>query len=246
MNAELLFLGTSASLGIPVIGCECEVCKTTKRLRPSVLLEVSGKTILIDAGPDFREQALKINLKHLDGLILTHAHYDHVSGFDDLRPFYFKYKKPVPVLLSKETLGELMRRFPYIEEDIKFDFTVLPDDEGEIVFSEIKIDYFSFYQRETKVTGYRIGNLAYVTDIRTYSPKIFDWLNGARYLVLSALRHEPTKSHFSISEGIEFAKKTKAKQVYFTHIAHELGMKADLPDNFKLASDGEKIIFSYD
>src|SRR3984957_10328439 len=231
---SLLFLGTGGSLGVPVIGCDCPVCTSKKshnqRLRPSVLLQVHHKNILIDAGPDFRAQALRIGLKHLHGVIFTHAHNDHIAGFDELRLFYFREQAPLPCLLSKATEEGIQARFHYVfnrsgpyESFLpKFDFQLLEGESGQTQFLGIPLSYTSYEQGGMPVNGFRFGNLAYVTDIRHYNPAIFEFLQNLEILIVSALRFTPTPLHFNIDEAVEFARRTGAKQVYFTHISHDL------------------------
>jgi phosphoribosyl 1,2-cyclic phosphate phosphodiesterase len=258
MKASFVFLGSGGSLGIPVIGCDCRVCKSSSpynnRLRPSALLKVNGKDFLIDAGPDLRTQALKYDIRHLDGILLTHAHFDHIAGLDDLRIFYYMQKERLPCLLSEETLDELKTRFFYLFQPFEngsqlgifLDMIVLKEDFGAVDFQGIKWNYLSYFQAGMKVTGYRIGNFAYVSDIRQYSEKIFESLQGVEILVLSAPRPEPSSVHFSIDEGVAFAREAGAQQTWFTHIAHDLEHEetnAKLPKGFNLSYDGQVIDF---
>lgn len=261
MKGSFLFLGTGASLGIPVIGCSCKVCTSpssnNKRLRPSGLIKLAGKSFLLDVGPDFRQQALKYKVNKLDGFILTHVHFDHIAGLDDLRIYYYIQKKKIPCLLSKEDFNELQVRYHYLFKGVeengmmsaKIDFQLLKNDFGKTDFQGIKIQYMSYHQGKEKVTGYRVGDFAYVTDIREYSEEIFSHLKGLNTLVLSALRHEPSKAHFSVDEAVAFARKVGAKMTYFTHIAHELDhdeTNKGLPKDIQLAYDGLEIPFHYE
>lgn len=258
MKASFIVLGSGGSLGVPVIGCDCRVCKSSspfnKRSRPSALLQVNGNSFLIDAGPDFRTQALRHNICRLDGILLTHAHFDHIAGLDDLRIFYYMQKERIPCLLSEETLEELKTRFSYLfqpfedgsQVGIFLDMVVLKEDFGSVDFQGMHLDYFSYFQAGMKVMGYRLGNFAYVSDIRQYSERIFDSLKGIDILFLSAVRPEPSPVHFSIEEGIAFAKKTGAKRTFFTHIAHDLEHEETnkkLPPGFSLSYDGQIIDF---
>lgn len=258
MKGRLLFLGTGASLGIPVIGCPCEVCQSTshfnKRLRPSALISVHQKQFLIDPGPDFRQQALKYHIDALDGIIITHAHHDHTAGFDDLRALYYRHKKPLPILLSDATARDIKARFyylfqtgnPYEKFAPRIDFQFLPDLEGDTVFEGVPIHYLTYEQGEMPVNGFRFGNLAYLSDIRVYSPTIFNHLVGVKTLIISALRHEPSPLHLSVKEAVEFAAQTGAEQVWLTHISHDLDhakTNAVLPPHVKLAYDGLELDF---
>jgi len=261
MKALFTFLGTGSSMGVPVIGCKCVTCisknSKNKRLRTSAIIQVKGKNILIDVGPDFRSQALNAKLDHLDGLILTHLHFDHIAGVDELRIFNIKQRAQIPCLLSKENLSELNNRYKYIFSTIKpkeslsvkFDYHVLEKDDGIINFLGLKVVHFSYFQGTTKVNGFRFGNLAYVTDIKKFDSTIFDYLNGVDILILSALRFESSPIHFNLDEAIEFAKKVNAKQTFLTHIAHEVEHVAAenyLPKNIACGYDGQKIYFEAD
>jgi phosphoribosyl 1,2-cyclic phosphate phosphodiesterase len=236
-----------------MIGCECEVCRSTssfnKRLRSSGLMTIADKNFLIDVGPDFRTQALKCNIKHLTAVLLTHAHADHIAGIDDLRAFYFLEKKKVPCILSQETFDEVELRYHYMllpsvsgkSLSAQIDFQILPNDFGNLELEGIRFDYFSYFQSNIKVTGFRIGNFAYVSDIRQYTDQIFPSLKGIDILVLSALRYTPSPMHFSIEEAIAFSRRTSAKMTYLTHIAHDLEHEATnalLPSDVRMSYDG--------
>ena len=256
--AQLLFLGTGASMGIPVIGCSCDVCKSNssynKRLRPSVLIMTDNQKILIDTTPDFRYQALHYHIDTLDGVIITHGHYDHTAGLDELRVYYMRSKKPLPCLLSKETADDLKIRFPYILTSkpakdrliSRFELQQLKAERGVSTFNGLRIGYMSFEQMKMAVNGFRFGNLAYVSDIKEYPETIFEDLEGVEILVLSALRLEPSRLHFSVDEAVEFSKRVGAQMTWLTHVAHEVEHEktnASLPDNVQLAYDGLLIDF---
>jgi phosphoribosyl 1,2-cyclic phosphate phosphodiesterase len=258
MKGKFLFLGTGASGGVPVIGCKCEVCSSesphNKRLRPSGLLMVGGRKILIDAGPDFRTQALKFGIDHLDGVMLTHTHFDHIAGIDDLRVFYLYQNKAMPCLLSKESFEELKKRYYYLFQptgpnstlSAQLEPTLLPGTRGEVDFLGVKISYFSYFQGEMKVTGYRIGDFAYVSDIRDFDDTIFGHLFGLENLVVSALRDGPAKMMFSLDEALFFSNRVGAKNTWLTHMNHELDFEKTnrrLPSGVKLAYDGLEIDF---
>jgi len=256
MQGSFLFLGTGASSGVPMIGCECQVCRSSspynKRLRSAGLIRLGDKNYLIDVGPDFRTQALKFNIKHLTGVLLTHAHADHIAGVDDLRAYYFLSKEKLPCVLSQETFEEVKLRYHYMLQPLasgkslsaQIDFQILPDDFGAVELAGSSFAYFTYFQMEIKVTGFRIGNFAYVSDIRTYSDTIFDSLKGVEVLVLSALRQTPSTMHFSIEEAIAFSRRTSAKKTYLTHIAHDLEYDATnalLPPDVRMSYDGLEI-----
>ncbi len=258
MQGSFLFLGTGGSAGVPIITCKCAVCQSSsplnKRYRPAALLKVGKKSFLVDVGPDFRDQALHFGIDELTGVLLTHTHYDHVGGLDELRVFYFKHKLRLPTLASIETYDELRHRFHYLFKtkqsdgtlQSQLDFQILEEDFGKTSFQGLKLSYVSYTQANMKVTGYRFGSLAYISDIREYDQKVIDSLEGVETLVLSALRYTPSEVHFSIDEAIAFSKKVRAKRTFFTHIAHDLEhdeTNAKLPANIRLAHDGLEIAF---
>ncbi len=258
-SGKLLFLGTGGSLGIPVVGCSCDVCRSSsprnKRLRPSALIQLNGKNILIDAGPDFRYQALHNNIMNLDGVILTHCHHDHTAGIDELRVFYMYTHKPLPCLLSAFSAEDLKIRYAYVfgKSDVRklvprIAFQELKGERGEVDFIGIKIKYMTYDQMDTPVNGFRIGDLGFITDIREFPVTIYEDLKGVKTLVLSALREEGSPMHFSFREAIDFAHKIGAQNTWFTHVAHEVDhekMSALLPPGMAIAYDGLEIPFEY-
>lgn len=255
--ANLLFLGTGGSMGIPVLGCHCEVCRSkdphNKRMRPSALMTFENKNILIDCGPDFHYQALKYNIDALDGVILTHAHYDHTAGIDELRAFIMRSHKSLPCLLCPETAGDIKRRFYYIfdKEDkdkltTKFDLHLLEEQQGVTEFLGLRVGYTSFEQAGMRVNGFRFGDLAYISDIRNFDESIYQQLQGLDVLIISALRFEPSPLHFSVDEAVAFSKRCGVKHTWLTHIAHELDhekVNAYLPENIRMGYDGLEISF---
>lgn len=254
MKGTLTFLGTGGSVGVPMIGCDCAVCSSgspfNHRLRSSALLHVKQKKILIDAGPDFREQALRQGISSLDGVIFTHAHHDHSAGIDDLRPLFYNRQVPLPVLLSKETAADIEKRFFYIfhspQSQQNLTLHLLPEDFGEVDFEGLFIQYVTYEQGGMSVNGFRFGNLAYLTDIRHYTADIWKILKGVKTVIISALRFVPTQLHFSVDEAIDFAKNLQAEKVWLTHLSHDLDYlqtNAYLPHHIRLAYDGLEIEF---
>lgn len=255
---SITLLGTGSSMGIPVVGCDCEVCRSNDpkntRNRCSALVRYQGKNILIDCGPDFHQQALHQNLKDLHGVIFTHAHFDHIAGLDELRLFNFRSKKALPALASRYTFEELRKRFSYLFEERKkegnftaqFDFTILTEDSGQESFQGLPLSYVTYRQGTTQVSGFRFGDFAYISDIKFYSDSIFRELSGVKTLVVSALRERTSHVHLTIDEAVEFAAKTKAKQTYFIHMDHEVehnATNAKLPTGVELAYDGLQVPF---
>lgn len=261
IKSKLLFLGTGGSMGIPVIACTCPVCLSTsqynKRSRPSALVTIGGQQLLIDCGPDFKNQALKYQIEQVDGVIFTHAHNDHTVGVDDLKVFCLRTGRPLPCLLSPETAQDLKTRFNYLFEEkepyaglmTRFAMQFLEEDTGEVVFQGVRIKYFSYEQLHMRVNGYRMGDLAYVSDIRKYPSSVFDELKGVKTLILSALRMESSRMHFNLDEAVEFAQLVGAEHTWLMHIAHELDHEkgnAYLPENIRLAYDGLELEFQAD
>lgn len=258
VKKSLTFLGTGGSVGVPLLGCNCHVCVSrspfNQRLRTSALLEIGSRRFLIDVGPDFRQQALRENLTTFDGLLLTHAHYDHTAGLDDLRPIHFNRHAPLPILLSPETEKDITNRFHYLfykeqaKESFsnKFELVYLPSTSGEIFFEGVLIRYISYEQGGMVVNGYRIGDFAYLTDIKHYSEDIFSHLEGVKTLVISALRMTPSYLHLCVDEAIDFVHRLKSPKAWLTHLSHELDYEqtnAYLPPYIRLAYDGLKIDF---
>lgn len=259
VQGKLLFLGTGGSMGIPVMGCECDVCLSdlpeNKRFRPSALLKVDQKWFLLDAGPELRLQALKFGVNHLDGVLFTHSHHDHTAGIDDLRAFSFRNKKQLPALLSKETAIDLKTRYHYLfNENIsaeristRIKMHILESTRGEVVFEDIPIRYVTYEQAGMQVNGFMIGNVAYFSDIRLYPESIFEDLKGVKTLILSALRYTNSPCHFSVDEAVDFAKKAGVEKTWLTHISHDLDHEktnAYLPPHVRMAYDGLEIDFT--
>lgn len=244
-------------MGVPIIGCDCFVCSSedpkNKRTRPSAMLEIDGRTIVIDAGPDYRTQALREGIDQIDGVIFTHAHHDHTAGLDDLRVYTMRRQDPIPCLASKPTADDLRARYEYIFSASdhtklvsKVDLQIMEGDRGEVSFLNLPIKYLTYIQSDMPVNGLCIGNLAFITDIKDYPETVYEDLHGIEVLVLSALRYSKSYMHLSIEEAVEFSRKVGAKQTWFTHIAHDLDhteVNQDLPSNIQLAYDGLSIDF---
>lgn len=246
------FLGTGTSQGVPVIACGCEVCTSAdardKRLRSSILIEAEDKTVAIDSGPDFRYQMLRANVQHLDAVVYTHEHKDHVAGMDDIRAFNFKQQEPMNIYADARVQAALMREFPYVFAEFKYPgipqvnihpIGLEPFDIGSIHFIPVEVLHYKL-----PVLGFRINDFTYITDAKTVTDQEKEKIKGTRILVINALQKQTHISHFTLDEAISFAQEIGAETTYFTHISHRLGKHADiepeLPSGIKLAYDGLK------
>lgn len=246
-------------MGVPTVGCDCAVCTSKdprdRRLRPSVLLrlEVGGRerTVVIDTGPDFREQALRSGLTRVDAVLYTHSHADHILGLDDLRPLSFTVAREggfIPLYASDET-ADVLRRV--------FDYTFSPDATYpnrarvriECLRDRLSVHGVEFVRvpvmhGEQEIAGFRFGRVAYLTDVSLIPESSFDLLHGVECLIVSALRHKPHPSHATLDQAVGWARRIGSRQTWFTHIAHDLGhaeTNRTLPEGMALAYDGLSI-----
>ena len=248
----ITFLGTGTSQGVPVIACGCEVCtsadKRDKRLRSSILVE-GDKTVVIDSGPDFRYQMLRANVQHLDALVFTHEHKDHVAGMDDIRAFNYKQNSPIDVYAEERVQLAIKKEFHYIFNEFKYPgipqvnlktITNQPFLIGDIKFIPIEVMHYKL-----PVKGFRINDFTYITDAKTISESEKQLIKGSSILVINALQKQTHISHFTLEEAIAFAQEMGAERTYFTHISHRLGRHEDiskeLPLGIELAYDGLKL-----
>lgn len=250
---ELTFLGTGTSQGVPVIGCDCEVCISTdprdKRLRTSALIRYKGKTICIDSGPDFRQQMLRENVQNLDAILYTHEHKDHIAGTDDVRAFNFRQKKAMPMYCSERVLEGFKKEFHYVFSGTNYpgipQFNIQLIDKDPFYFEDIEITPIEVLHYKLPVTGFRIGDLTYITDASFISDEEFKKIEGTKVLVVNALRKTKHISHFNLEEAIAFINRVKPEKAYLTHISHYFGKheeeQAQLPENVLIAYDGLKI-----
>ncbi|MBD1367075.1 MBL fold metallo-hydrolase [Mucilaginibacter sp. ZT4R22] len=249
----ITFLGTGTSQGVPVIACDCEVCTSVdthdNRLRASILIESPDKTVVIDSGPDFRYQMLRAGVKHLDAIVFTHEHKDHVAGMDDIRAFNYKQQVAVDIYADARVQTALRREFPYIFDDKGYpgipqiemhSIDLHPFDIGDIHFTPVEVMHYKL-----PVLGFRINDFTYITDAKTVTEAEKQKIRGSKILVINALQKQTHISHFTLDEAIAFAKDIGAETTYFTHISHRLGRHAEiteeLPAGIKLAYDGLKL-----
>ena len=251
---KITFLGTGTSSGIPLLTCKCDVCSSIdirdKRLRSSIFIETGKLNILIDIGPDFRQQMLKENIQKIDTILITHSHHDHVAGLDEIRAFNFSSNKAMDLYANAITEQELRKHFDYIFNDKKYkgiaSVNIRPIRKEPFFIEDIEIMPIEVMHHKLPISAFRIGRFAYVTDIKTISEIEFEKLKGVQILIVSSLRHEEHFSHFTFEESIAFSKEIGAKQTYFTHVSHLLGKHKEvlklLPDNITIAYDGLKIL----
>lgn len=247
---KITFLGTGTSQGVPVIGCECEVCRSLdyrdKRLRVSVHLEIGGKSLVIDSGPDFRQQMLRERIKSLDAVLFTHAHKDHIAGLDDVRAFNFLQKKGMPVYGTSSTLEHVKKEFYYAFEGEKYPgipvLNLHEISEVDFFLDGINVTPLPVMHLKMPVLGFRVGDFSYITDANFIPDETVKKLKGTKVLVLNALQKDPHVSHFTLDEAVVQAKKIGAEQTYFTHISHKMGLhnqvSKELPAGVALAHDG--------
>jgi len=251
---KVYFLGTGTSQGIPVIGSQHSVCKSTdrkdKRLRVSVWIQVDNQSLVIDCGPDFRQQMLVSGCTHIDGILFTHEHADHTAGLDDIRPFFFKQGN-IPIYASQRVLANLKRRFDYIfETENKYPgapsvITHEVSKEEPFYLSNLRVIPIEAFHGNLPILGYRIKDFAYLTDVKTLEEPEFDKLKNLEVLVINALREEPHETHLTLTEALDFIQKVNPKKAYLTHISHLLGfheeVQAALPESVYLAYDNLEI-----
>lgn len=251
---RLTFLGTGTSFGVPQIGCECAVCRSTdprdKRTRSGAILQTTGSTILIDTPPELRLQLIAGGFSRIDAVVYTHEHADHINGIDDLRIFSVRRPQPLPIYGPAETLERLRESFNYIFDDAvrpyegtsKPSLSLHPTPPGRPVsVAGVQVLPLAFQHGHLRVFGYRIGGLAYLTDVKSIQESERERLRGLDVLVLNALWWRPHPTHLSISEAVDTARALGARRTYLTHLTHETGhseLEAKLPAEVRPAYDG--------
>jgi phosphoribosyl 1,2-cyclic phosphate phosphodiesterase len=249
------FLGTGTSSGVPMIGCDCEVCTTPdkkdNRLRSSVMVRSERTTLVVDTGPDFRYQMLRAKVMHLDAVIFTHPHKDHMAGLDDIRAYNYLLKRPMEIYADSLTEEAVRRDFYYAFSDTKYPgipelnlntITLEPFMAGDIPVTPISV-----WHMKMPVMGFRFGKFTYITDANRIEDSEKEKIRGSEVLVLNALRRQKHISHFNLEEAIALVQELKVPTAYFTHISHQLGrhevIEKELPAGIHLAYDGLSLKF---
>jgi phosphoribosyl 1,2-cyclic phosphate phosphodiesterase len=254
MKATLTVLGSGTSMGVPTIGCRCEVCNSPdphdRRTRPSIMVEYGGHSVLIDTTPDFREQAIREKIRNLDAVIYTHAHADHILGLDDLRPLTFWREKNIPLYASHETAEIIRRMFSYIfDGDYKYGGLAqveLKEFEGPLELFGATFVPVKVLHGDAVILGYRFGSAAYLTDHSDVPPESIAQLQGLDIVFLDALRRRPHPTHSTLENSVKLVEQIKPKRAFFTHISHDLGHEetnAGLAPHIRLSHDGLKLEF---
>jgi phosphoribosyl 1,2-cyclic phosphate phosphodiesterase len=250
---QITFLGTGTSQGVPVIACGCEVCQSLdfrdKRLRVSIHIAIDGKSFVIDAGPDFRQQMLRERIHHLDAILFTHEHKDHTAGLDDVRAYNFFQKKDMPIYGRSHVLKQIKQEFHYAFSEIKYpgipqirlhEIQNQPFEAEGIAFTPIEVMHLKL-----PVFGFRIKDFSYITDVNYISEEEIEKIKGSKVVVMGALRKEKHLSHFTLSEAVEVLEKIAPEKAYLTHISHQMGLHREvnqqLPSFIQLAYDGLKL-----
>ena len=255
MGSKLIFLGTGTSQGVPMIGCDCDVCRSCdprdKRLRASAFVEYEGLKILIDAGPDFRYQMLREHISHVDAILLTHNHKDHTGGLDDIRAFNYIEKKATQIYCEKYVEDSLRKEYSYAFAENKYpgapEWDVHLIDENPFKINGVEIVPIRGRHYKLPVLGYRFGNLAYCTDMNHIQEEEFEKLKGLDHFIINCVRKGRHISHFSLEGALEVAAKVGAKHTWLTHLSHQLPkyqkLAAELPEGVQAAYDGLTLEF---
>jgi phosphoribosyl 1,2-cyclic phosphate phosphodiesterase len=250
---QITFLGTGTSSGVPMIACECTVCRSEdpkdNRLRSSILVSTESTTLVVDTTPDFRTQMLRLRQQSLDAVLYTHPHKDHVAGLDDVKAFTYFHQRPMKVYANELTQQALQKEFSYIFAEHKYpgipdvDLHSIPADSFHI--GDIPVTPIQVWHLHMPVLGFRFGDFTYITDANRIEPLELEKIKGSKVLVVNALRKEKHLSHFTLQEAISLVQTLAVPQAYFTHISHQLGtherVSAELPEGISLAYDGLRI-----
>jgi len=248
---RIRFLGTGTSQGVPLIACTCNVCTSSdsrdQRLRSSILIESDTTTVVVDSGPDFRQQMLREKVSKLDAIVFTHEHKDHIAGLDDVRAYNYILQQSMHVYCTNQVREALYREFHYAFSDKKYpgvpeiELHEIQASQG-FAIGDIQLQPIEVIHYKLPVLGFRVKNFAYITDANYISEEEQEKLKNLDILVLNALRHEAHPSHFTLNEALQLIEKLQPKQAYLTHISHQLGtyesLSPQLPSHVQLAYDG--------
>ncbi len=247
---KIRILGSGTSQGIPVIACGCPVCQSNdtrdKRLRAAVMITNKDTQVVIDAGPDFRQQMLQAKVKKLDGLVITHNHKDHTGGLDDVRAFNWIHKKPMDIFAQQEVLDTIQKDFAYAFGEDKYPgvpaMNLHPVDQEPFRIGSMSLLPIHAMHHQMPVLGFRIGNFSYLTDANFIEPEELDKMRGSEIVVINALRKEKHISHFTLQEAVDILKELNPRQGLITHISHQMGrheeVQQELPPGIDLSYDG--------
>ncbi len=250
MPLKITVLGTGTSQGIPVVACECPVCQSTdqkdKRLRTSVMVQTHHNTFVIDAGPDFRQQMLRENVKKLDTILITHDHKDHIGGIDDVRAFNWVMQKPMNIFATPKSITTIQKDFSYAFEDNRYpgapQIQLREIDSSPFQIGEDTIIPIKAMHGTLPVVGFRVGDFSYLTDASYAEPEEMNKMKGSKAIIINALRKEKHHSHYTLNEAMEILKELKPEKGYLTHISHQMGLYAEvskeLPKGIEMAWDG--------
>jgi len=251
---KITLLGTGTSQGVPVIACECEVCRSPdphdNRLRSAIMIEDKGTCVVVDAGPDFRQQMLREKVRNVDAILLTHEHADHIFGLDDIRSFNWVRKAPMDIYCEARVDKNLRSIFEYVFSEEKYpgipQMNLVPINGLPLTIGALEIVPVRVMHHQLPVYGFRVGKFAYLTDFSTIADEELEKLNGVEVLVIDALRKESHISHLSLSEAITIINKINPCKAYITHISHQMGLHnevmKELPEGVELGYDGEVLI----
>lgn len=246
---QIRFLGTGTSSGVPMVGCDCQVCRSRdphdNRLRSSILVKSEKTTLVVDTGPDFRYQMLREEVKELDAVVFTHPHKDHLAGLDDIRAFNYRQQRPIDVYADALTEEAVRRDFYYAFSDTRYpgipELNMHPIGLEPFMVGDIPVVPIQVWHMKMPVMGFRFGKFTYITDANRIEPGEKEKIRGSEILVLNALRREKHISHFTLQEAIDLVQELEVPRAYFTHISHQLGrheeVSKELPQGIELAYD---------
>lgn len=251
---KITVLGSGTSVGVPTIGCHCDVCTSTdprdNRLRPSILISYDGRNVLVDTTPDFRTQALRARIEHLHAVVYTHAHADHLMGLDDVRPFNFRQRGQIPIFAAPDTMASIRRCFPYIFDGVKKD-TNIPQIDARLLdgspFDLFGLEFqpIPILHGNQMIYGFRFGAAAYLTDHSEIPDSSMDLLRGLDVIFLDALRYKPHPTHSTVDRSVKTVEQLGVRRAFFTHLCHDLRherAESLLPPHIRLAYDGLEVL----